>query len=74
MNSISVTLTLKYRIDFAHEYQFSGKQLFNTKTNRKIKQVYCGGSIGYCIRGKFYSLTRLRGHLERIPKKEYCPF
>ena len=33
-----------------------------------------GGSIGYCINGKFYSLKKLRNYIEKIPKKDYCPF
>ena len=33
-----------------------------------------GGSIGYCINGKFYSLKKLRNYIEKIPKKDNCPF
>ena len=32
-----------------------------------MHQTMNGGSIGYCIRGKFYSLTFLRKYLEKIP-------
>ena len=75
MNSISITYTLKYQLKTAPHYQFTtDKQCFNIKTGRKIKQTYCGGSIGYCINGKFRSLASLRKELERIPKKEVLPF
>jgi len=33
-----------------------------------------GGSIGYVIKGKFYTLKFLRDKLELIPTKDYCPF
>lgn len=56
------------------EYQFSEtKQCFNIKTGRRIKQTLCGGSIGYCIRGRFRSLKALKKDLQVIPKEE-CPF
>lgn len=72
---ISKNYDLKWQITFAKNYQFSEcKKLFNIKTRREIKKVVNGGSIGYCINGKFYSVTFLRSHIEKIPKKEYCPF
>lgn len=74
MNTISITYTNIYEIDFAPEYKFTKcKKLFNNKTGRNIKQVYNNGCIGYSIRGKFYSLTRLRSHLRKI-EKSICPF
>lgn len=61
-------------IDFAPEYKFTKhKECFNAKTGRRIKQVSNNGSIGYIIRGKFYSLTKLKSHLIK-PKKEKTPF
>ena len=72
---LSKNYDLKWQITFAKNYQFSEcKKLFNIKTRREIKKVLNGGSIGYCINGKFYSVTFLRSHIEKIPKKEYCPF
>jgi hypothetical protein len=74
MNSISITYTPKYQVNFATEYKFTTCGLcINVKTGRKIKKVYNNGSIGYSIRGKFYSLTRLRNHLEK-PKEVEAPF
>lgn len=74
MYTITVTYTLKYELDFAPEYKWTKcNKLFNTKTGREIKQTTSKGSIGYCIRKKFYSLTRLRQSLVRV-KKSDCPF
>lgn len=74
MNSISVNYTLIWQVSFADNYQFTkdGK-CFNTKTGKQIRQVYNSGSIGYNIRGKFYSLSFLRKNLQKS-KKGYCPF
>ena len=74
MKSISINYTLKYQLKNNPEYQFSDdKKCFNTKTGRKIKQTMCGGSIGYCIAGKFRSLTSLRPEIVKI-QPEKCPF
>jgi len=74
MKTISVSYTLKYELNVAPQYKWSecGK-CFNTKTGRQIKQTYVSGSIGYCILGKFHSLTYLRTHLVKVAKVE-CPF
>lgn len=75
MNTISITYTLVWQIKFAEYYKFTScKKLVNCQTSKEIKKVMNGGSIGYCIKGKFYSLTYLRKHLEKMPNKEYCPF
>jgi hypothetical protein len=75
MPYIYLKYSYKYRILFATNYVFTkcGKCV-NLKTNREIKQVMQGGSIGYSINGKFYSLTYLRGRLEKVPTKEKIPF
>lgn len=74
MRTISVTYTVKFELDFANEYVWvDDKMCFNSKTGRRIKQVYKNGSIGYSIRGKFFSLKRLKPHL-RKPVKVECPF
>lgn len=74
MNSITITYSIKYELDFADEYKWlNNNQCYNSKTGRIIKQIYNSGSIGYCIRRNFYTLSYLRKHL-RKPQKEYCPF
>ena len=74
MKRISVNYTIKYELDFNPIYVWlNTNQCYNTKTGRIIKQTYVGGSIGYCINRKFYTLKYLRKHLIK-PKKENCPF
>jgi hypothetical protein len=74
MNSVSIKYTYKYRHSKEHSYVWTicGKCV-NLKTGRVLKQVYNNSCIGYNIKGKFSSLTRLRKELEKIPKKS-CPF
>ena len=65
----------KYRLKSNPNYIFSTDDIcFNLKTQRVIKQIMKGSTIGYIINNKFKSLNRLRVDLEIIPKKEYCPF
>jgi|TARA_R110001592_G_scaffold211167_1_gene462943 hypothetical protein len=74
MNYVSVTYSYNYQLDFAPEYKYTiCKKCINAKTNRQIKQVRVGGSIGYNIKGKFYSLTKLRKHLVK-PEVIKLPF
>lgn len=74
MNTISVSYAVVWQIDFAPEYKWSNcGKCFNSKTGKQIKQVYKSRCIGYNVRGKFYSLTRLRKHLVKI-KEINCPF
>jgi hypothetical protein len=74
MNSISIRYTYNYRLKYYHNYVWTtcGKCI-NTHTGRLIKQVYNNSCIGYNIKGKFMSLTKLRKELEKIPKN-ICPF
>ena len=74
MQTISINYDLKWQLKFAEEYKFSkcGK-CFNTKRQRQVKQVVNCRSVGYCIRGKFYTLSFLRSQVELIPKSN-LPF
>jgi len=74
MNRISISYTLKYQCKFAIHYKWSkcGK-LFNMKTGKQIKKTLNGGSIGYWIASKFYTLNTLKSQVELIPK-EQTPF
>jgi hypothetical protein len=75
MNTITVTYALVWQISFAPEYKFSKcKKCFNCKRNSQLKQVMQGGSIGYNIRSKFYTLNYLKSKLERIPVINNFPF
>lgn len=73
---ITLDLYCKYRLDFANNYVFTikPKLLVNMKSGKVINQIMKGSTIGYIINSKFYSLTKLREHLEEIPKKEIMPF
>ena len=74
MNSVSVTYTYVYELDFAPEYVFTKcKKCINSKRNKELKQVLKNACIGYNIRGKFYSLTKVRKHLVK-PKQIDLPF
>ncbi len=74
MITVSTTYALKWQHKQYHNYKWSecGK-LFNGMTGRQIKKTVCGGSIGYCIKGKFQSVNTLRSQLELIPEQE-SPF
>jgi len=75
MRLISVSYTLEWYHKIYPQYQFTrSKKCFNVKTNRKIKMVLCGGSLGFCIKGKFQSLTKIHDNLTKIPIKRICPF
>lgn len=74
MHTFTVTYSIKYVVDFADHYVFNQhRECYNLRTGRRLKKVRKGGSIGYVIKGKFYSLTKLRTYLAK-PKKEICPF
>ena len=65
--TISTTYSLKYQIKGHEYYKVSpcGK-VFNCKRGKQIKRVLNGGSVGYWIADKFYTLKQLRTKLEII--------
>jgi hypothetical protein len=67
-------VNLIWMLDFAENYQFDklGK-CYNVTTGREIKQTVVGYTLGFCIKGKFYSIKRLRRSLVKIEKTN-CPF
>lgn len=72
---ISLQFTCKWQLDFDSDFVFVERFNFlvNRKTGKILKQITKGGSIGYVIKGKFYSLTSLRQSLVKIEKQD-CPF
>ena len=72
--TMSTTYELMWQLKGNDHYKFSkcGKCI-NSQRGKEVKQVMNGRCIGYCIRGKFQSLTSLRQQLELIPKIN-CPF
>ena len=72
---ITITYHLIWQLDFAEKYKLTKcRKLFNCQTGRLIEQRSNGGSIGYWINRKFYTIDNLKKHFVKIPKKEYCPF
>ena len=74
MERTSITYDLKWQLKHLPYYKWTvcGK-LINMRTGRRIKKTLNGGSVGYWIASKFYTLKSLRGQLEKIPKNN-CPF
>ena len=67
--TITVNYIANYRLNFATNYVFTKCGLcYNLRSGRLIKQILKGSTIGYVIKGKFYSLTFLRTKLEKIQK------
>ena len=72
--SKSVTYRFVWQINFAPHYKVTkdGK-IVNCRTMRELKRTVNGYTIGYNIKGRFYSLAQLRSMLEKIHHVE-CPF
>ena len=67
MQRISINYDLKYQHKIFNYYKWSScGKLINTKTGRVIRKILNGRSLGYCINGKFRSLTRLKKEVEKI--------
>lgn len=73
---ISLDFTCKWTIKNNENYVFTEtpKMLVNLKTRKIINQISKGGSIGYIINSKFYSITKLKTMLVKIKKEEKLPF
>ena len=73
MLTISKTYKPKWQIKGMPEYQFADKKLFNVQRGKEINKVLNGYTLGYNLRGKFYSLSAIKNMIERIEEIE-CPF
>lgn len=74
MESITYTIEIKWRINNFDNYGFgTDKNLYNIKTNRKLKKCYNGGSIGYWLGGTFVTLFKLKQLIYK-PIKVKLPF
>lgn len=74
MKTISKNYAVEWQLDFAKNYVWTKQgQCFNSKTNMQIRKSIKNRCIGYYIEGKFYSLKKLRQHLEKI-KRDEAPF
>lgn len=74
MASISVTYSLvwKYLDDEKYQFTMEGKCV-NVLRNKEVRRVLVGYTEGFCLNGKFKSLSQIRNKLVKI-EKEYCPF
>lgn len=73
-HTISTTYLLEFELKNNSNYKFTKEGIcINTKTNRLIRKVLNGSSVGYWIDKKFYSVNTLRKELIKI-SKDYCPF
>jgi hypothetical protein len=69
MANFTVKVDLIWMLDFANNYQFDRNgNCYNIKSGRQVKRTMIGYTEGYCISGKFKSISRLRESLVRIPK------
>jgi hypothetical protein len=74
MNTITITYTLVWQHSDYPNYQFTKcKKCFNVSRGKELKMIMIGGSIGFCIAGKFQSLAAIRNKLTKI-KNEDLPF
>lgn len=74
MISISTNYELMWMVNFAPNYQFTNDGIcINTQRGKIVRRVLIGYSVGYCIKGKFYTLEKLRKSLTKI-EDNFCPF
>ncbi len=75
MEILTVNFKVFWRFKEHHNYKVTNcKKIINSKTNKILKQRIKGGQVGFYINKKFYKRKYLNLHIEKIPKKEYCPF
>ncbi len=70
---------MQYKWQFKEWYWYKIKktgnrvEIFNTRTNRRIKQTVIGTSRGYWIKSKWFPLSKINDNIELI-EDVYCPF
>lgn len=68
---ITVDCPLVWTLKFNNNYGFTScGKCFNIKRGKELKQVMQGGSIGYNIAGRFYTITRLKKEFIKTPQKQ----
>ena len=76
-NTVTNTIELTYCVKGLPEHYRFGKDkhLYNLKSNRRLKQSYNNGSIGYWINKKFISIKFIKiNKLLYKPKNFEFPF
>ena len=72
---VTVVLDVYWQFKNATHYKVTKcRKVINCQTCKIIKQCKSGGSIGYKIAGKFYSLKSINNHIEIIPKENNLQF
>ena len=75
MITITIEVACIWRLKDANNYLFSKEgRCFNVKTGNEIQQSYNSRCIGFYIKGKFRSLSKIKKCLEVIPQNEKLPF
>jgi hypothetical protein len=75
MTTISIEIACVWKLKDANHYLFTKDgRCYNAQTGRELKQAYNSRCIGFYIKGKFRSLTKIKKQLEKIPTKEILPF
>ncbi len=74
---MKVTVVLDVHFQFKNHENFKVtkcRKVINCKTQKILKQVKSGGSIGYNINGIFYKIKTLKENLIKIPEIKKLPF
>jgi hypothetical protein len=73
MISVTTNYDCKWQVKGMTEYKFAKKKLFNCQRGKEVKKVLNGYTVGYNLRGKFYSLSRIKEMIEPV-EEIFCPF
>ena len=71
---VTINYNLKWQLKSAPNYRFTDNGIcINTLRGKQVRKVVVSGTKGYCINGKFKSVSQLRKELIKI-EKEILPF
>lgn len=74
MATITTQYDLVWKLKSSPNYQFtSDGKCININRMKEIKRTVVGYSIGFCINGKFRTLSSIRNELTKI-EINICPF
>ena len=73
MISITINYECKWQVKDMPEYQFAKKKLFNAQRGKEVKKVLKGYTVGYNLRGKFYSMKAIKKMIAQVEEIN-CPF
>ena len=68
---VNLTFIVYWRFKRFHHLKVTKcKKIIDIKRNKMLKY----NSRGFFINGKYYKRNQINSMLEKIPKKQYCPF